>query len=120
MMNATIGDFSKMARLSTPIIGEFTRDMKTWQVGQVSAMIRDLSNLNDPSARRRIATQFAPYALAVYGLYKAYDDENDEDALEHAIAGASSLAFSPAGLFQLVEGVTSSSSIGFVTSAING
>ena len=119
MMNATIGDFSKMARLSTPIIGEFTRDMKTWQVGQVSAMIRDLSNMNDPAAAKRIGVQFAPYALAVYGLYKAYDDEGDEDALEHAIAGASSLAFSPAGLFQLVEGVTSSSSIGFVTSALN-
>ena len=102
-MNATIGDFSKMARLSTPIIGEFTRDMKTWQVGQVSAMIRDLSNMNDPDAAKRIGIQFAPYALAVYGLYKAYDNEGDEDALEHAIAGASSLAFSPAGLYQLVE-----------------
>lgn len=93
--------------------------MKTWQVGQVSAMIRDLSNLNDPAAVRRIATQFSPYALAIAALYKVYDDEDDEDALEHAISGASAMAFSPVGLFSLVEGITSSSSIGFVTTTTN-
>lgn len=118
MQTELIGDFGKFSRFKWMGIGRYTKDLKNWTVWQVSSFMRDIGNLWDPQARKRLAIQMSPWVVATATAYAALPES--EDRLEKALRIWSGIAFPPFGVYQLVQWSLGSSTVSAIKDVIAG